>query len=1457
MAQQAQRMGTRFLHQLTSLGGNNSHDNSAVQSHSGGGGSGSNSSPVKNQLASLFKGQQYQSPTSQSSQPAETPPVPSYQHGQTHIGDTSAGSTHYGEALGGTSPNPMHSSQPLQRTVTSMDEPRSDESNSKMGRFGFGKLGQFGKGTVQQTTQAGAGAGRLGKQGVQGVGHMGQQGIQGVGHGVEQVGHLGQNGLHTVGQGVTHVGHYGQEGIQGVGQFGQQTVQGVGHGATQAGQFGQQGAATIGHLGQEGVHPDMMHQQGVQAGQGQGGMYDAHQDNPLPQLPNGYEGQANPAAMDQTSPYSRDGMYTSQISTEPGSTSPYGGEGPSSEYPQQATYHSPELVTTGAAGFQQDTQSAYDAGAQAMTTPYSGTQSLPSNDTSLMPVPVSVPAPGAMESSQTLAVPGTSQGASDASLSPNRQRTQWSGTSPNSGHKRLDPEEIATMSRSYYSELLQFFRTQPTRTSLLTTSRSNAREKLTRLNKQQFAELSTDVHDELQRRQDLSQTSPYLPVRDDFHPKRNQARQKLSTLPKSRFRDLASDVFFELERRYPELPQELRHESLEELMGPRDVRASQVSTEAPSSAPSSAPPPPMPGMASQTRVDTMPVATHGMSGTAPPITDTSVLSSPVLTDRTMVTPLTSTTTTTTAATTVDPPPTTGEPMSPIAEVVSVTTGRSTPAAPAAPAEAQQHLSDDMAEAQQQMMEAPPATETRPRAATPREAATEEGAEEAAPKDNIDAPTPAPRDSTTLEPLNSAQFKAFQDQVMALQTRVQELEAQEHKLQRSIDMAEQQVQDMEQRNLSLETRLAQTERERDHHVATSHDWKSKSEQHKAELEDQHAQLLQHRADLDALRTQYNDLQLSQATRAAPAAAQPDPDIEARWKADLDAMQQQTLEQEQMVQDLRKEVGSLLEELRRLSARNDAMTADKESDVAIIRDLHQQMSTYKRRYESTKTELRMVQSTSQLWAQPNVEEWKYVSERGAIADTNLQSFQGAVDELLTAARSATSSNVLIAMKTVVLATTLITDDVAKYELQPDNELTSLTPQQREDVQSLKFSVSEALSNLMNACRNHASSQGLAPVSLVDAAATHVALAIVELIKLLKLRRVPKPAEDDGSFDTNAELSQPSGLKPLHMLGAASPSSSFLRQGPTQRRASSAAQSPALRSLSYSHSNLDTRTMKSPTTAAALGSPSPLAKSTSTHKLNGAATAAKSGDSEAPPKRDLPRVPSTSKLATEGTQEAPDTQPTRTTTLATEPKDATAQPAALGASTTSTSTSTSPAIAATSPVLPAPGTDVSSGKSPVMTTTSSVPAGSSATPVAANEEAAQEDWAELRNYIEVQTEAIVHSIQSLLSALREGAQSVQLNENLTQITTIVSSIVAITRDNLPQASSSSSHSSSMAEEAEAILAELTENCDRLSDMQSNATYDRTAKSVMASASYGVAKGLKALNELLNASGAETPMM
>ncbi|ANB13802.1 Spa2p [Sugiyamaella lignohabitans] len=83
---------------------------------------------------------------------------------------------------------------------------------------------------------------------------------------------------------------------------------------------------------------------------------------------------------------------------------------------------------------------------------------------------------------------------------------------------------------------------------------SKARQKLEKLSKVHFSELSTDVYDELVRRVDpLPHETEFLAPRDNIHRKRNQARQKLAMLSPSRFNDLASDILYEIERRYPNL----------------------------------------------------------------------------------------------------------------------------------------------------------------------------------------------------------------------------------------------------------------------------------------------------------------------------------------------------------------------------------------------------------------------------------------------------------------------------------------------------------------------------------------------------------------------------------------------------------------------------------------------------------------------------------------------------------------------------------------------------------------------------------------------------------------------------------------------------------------------------------------------------------------------------------------
>ncbi|SAL94863.1 hypothetical protein [Absidia glauca] len=98
-----------------------------------------------------------------------------------------------------------------------------------------------------------------------------------------------------------------------------------------------------------------------------------------------------------------------------------------------------------------------------------------------------------------------------------------------------------------------------------TIKRITSRRKLSKLNNGQFMELARDVYDEMTRRCEMK--DPFLPVHDEFHPRRNQARQKLATLPDCRFMYLSSDVYHELSRRYPHTRME-KNDALPPLPAP-------------------------------------------------------------------------------------------------------------------------------------------------------------------------------------------------------------------------------------------------------------------------------------------------------------------------------------------------------------------------------------------------------------------------------------------------------------------------------------------------------------------------------------------------------------------------------------------------------------------------------------------------------------------------------------------------------------------------------------------------------------------------------------------------------------------------------------------------------------------------------------------------------------------------
>lgn len=94
----------------------------------------------------------------------------------------------------------------------------------------------------------------------------------------------------------------------------------------------------------------------------------------------------------------------------------------------------------------------------------------------------------------------------------------------------------------------------------------------------------------------------------------------------------------------------------------------------------------------------------------------------------------------------------------------------------------------------------------------------------------------------------------------------------------------------------------------------------------------------------------------------------------------------------------------------------------------------------------------------------------------------------------------------MKSVVNAVSSITDDIRSFEQNPNRFDIS-----EDTVRHLRERCEATLQNLVSAARNHASSFGLSPVSLMDAAASHVSAAIIDLVRLLLLKRATTADRD----------------------------------------------------------------------------------------------------------------------------------------------------------------------------------------------------------------------------------------------------------------------------------------------------------------------------------------------------------
>ena len=147
-----------------------------------------------------------------------------------------------------------------------------------------------------------------------------------------------------------------------------------------------------------------------------------------------------------------------------------------------------------------------------------------------------------------------------------------------------------------------------------------------------------------------------------------------------------------------------------------------------------------------------------------------------------------------------------------------------------------------------------------------------------------------------------------------------------------------------------------------------------------------------------------------------------------------------------------------------------------------------------------------ATSQLFLQtPKTDDQLPVSQDGGLVDIHVTAFLSAIDGLLTAGRSNAPTRVLTPMKAVINAVTAILDDVKSYERRARRDF---------DIDSLRVlreRLEATLSNLVAASKTHATSSGMSPVSLLDAAASHVSSTVTEIGKLVLVRKATRAEQD----------------------------------------------------------------------------------------------------------------------------------------------------------------------------------------------------------------------------------------------------------------------------------------------------------------------------------------------------------
>lgn len=312
----------------------------------------------------------------------------------------------------------------------------------------------------------------------------------------------------------------------------------------------------------------------------------------------------------------------------------------------------------------------------------------------------------------------------------------------------------------------------------------------------------------------------------------------------------------------------------------------------------------------------------------------------------------------------------------------------------------------------------------------------------------------------------------------------------------------------------------------------------------------------RSELEKIRSDHEEEQKNLRDRIANLESNPPQqaynDSGDEWRQRYEELERELGKQQQVAQEVRRDASTFLQEMRELSARSDAALEKEERLSSQVLLLEEELKEWKSRYARSKTQLRTLKASSiglSGLASPDIANYSrdpgFSTPDGLVRDVHVTNFQLAIDELLQKARRVDPEQTLESMRNVVKCVRAITGEIDSTPLSQMQSPTSsvsgdlMSSPERQQAK-LKSRVSATANNLITAAKNHASSNGLSPVSLLDAAASHLSTAVVELVKLVKVRPTPDNELDRDDLDHEEADDMPMPLKPTVFGGYGAPTS-----------------------------------------------------------------------------------------------------------------------------------------------------------------------------------------------------------------------------------------------------------------------------------------------------------------------------